>query len=175
MNKITSVFNKNTDVFQFESIGKNQIKHHISWDENFIKNLKELNQQIRLEVIPTANGPYFATENQQSPYPFEIISQNKSLIGYRLDSNTSTSSSTALSESELTDLNHLLFSSNYDFEKESTLKKLLLEKIKDGHSSDRIHIILSSKNCIVGIRVFIESSEIELILPTLRKTIQTQL
>ena len=90
MNKITSVFNKNTDVFQFENIGKNQIQHHISWDENFIKNLKELNnesnQQIRLEIVPTTNGPYFATENQQSPYPFEIISQNKSLIGYRLNS-----------------------------------------------------------------------------------------
>ena len=125
MNKITSVFNKNTDVFQFENIGKNQIQHHISWDENFIKNLKELNnesnQQIRLEIVPTTNGPYFAKENQQSPYPFEIISQNKSLIGYRLNSNPSTC--TTLSKSELNDLNQLLFSSDYDFEKESNLQE----------------------------------------------------
>ena len=175
MNKILSTYNNNIDVFYVKSPTENQINHHIGWDNTFINTLKIINnrsEEIRLEIIPTAQGPYFAQENKTAtPYPIEITSKKSNLIGYKQDSKTG--SSTILNDAELTDLKTLLFEPDYTINNNSPLKKLLSEKIKDNTPSKIAHIVFSSKSCIVGIRVYMENSTPESMLTNLKKNIQT--
>ena len=174
MNKILSVYNNNVDVFHITSPSENEIKHHFGWNIEFLKMLLTISntsKEIRLEIIPTAPGPYFAQERKTiNSYPVEIVSKKSNLIGYKQDSKTG--SSTILNKAELNDLKNLLNDKNYTPNKNSPLQKLLVQNIENCNTNSRLHMILSSKDYIVGIRVFMENTNVELIVPFLKKTIQ---
>ncbi len=174
MNKVISTYKTNIDVFQIENVNTNEFNCNIGWNRDFIQTIKtnSTKQKIRLEVIPTASGPYFVTKKEEnSAYPMEITSENSRLIGYPQTSNSG--SSTALSETETRDLGSLLFQSDYILDLNSPLQQLLSQKLAESMTNDYVHVILSSKDCIVGVRIFMKSTQIKSILPTLRDTIRT--
>ena len=152
MNKIVSVYSDTSDVFEFENFNKKQIKNHISWNNNFLKTIK--------------------AKCNDSKQNIEITSKDSQLIGYKQNSNNG--SSTPLKKAELEELRNLLFETNYILEKDSLLQQLLLQKLATSKFTDNAHIIFSSKDCIVGIRIFITNTLIESMLPLLRETILSE-